>query len=604
MNSAKEKWVDNLLGKMDLDQKVGQLLVFGFCGPVITPDVIELIQKYNVGGLRISQKFRSMTLINDVKPGTEPSENTLESLHLPKDNFRDYAYNSGSVSCTPEEYAGTLNRLRDYALDRKLGIPLHFTIDQEGNGSDDLLSGMRFFPQAMGYAASGDPDLAYRAALCIGKQARALGVNMVHSPVLDVNSNPNNPEIGTRAYSDNGEVARYALESLKGLQETGLVATGKHFPGRGESDTDAHWSLPSVKLDQKTLHREHIAPYRVLIKSGLGAIMIANCCYPALGAKDIPACMSKEIVTDLLRDELGFKGVITTDNMMMGGALEKFTICEAIIRTIEAGCDLVLCRDESPLRLQIIEEILAAVKSGRLSESKIDSSVKRILKMRHDMGLAENGGKVEAQKALKLFNDPFIVKTAVEAAQKSVLLLRDEANVLPLRPEQKVLLIEQIFPTHTAVNNMYSHPGLLWDELCNLSNNVGSVEIPYVPSESDYERVFRRMHEADVIVATNYYYHKMAVTNTDFVRQLKKYGKPMVVITNTPYKFGAPDDIKTVIVSFNPGGRENLRAVAEVAYGKLKSTAKLPISFASRKKGITVKEISSKTIKSRLPLKH
>ncbi|MFQ5769762.1 MAG: glycoside hydrolase family 3 protein, partial [bacterium] len=400
MSQAKEKWVDELLGKMSLEQKVGQMMVFGFAGPIVTPDVVELIQKYYVGGLRISLKFRTQTLFHDQKPGTQPNENVFRSLQYPSGLNRDYADPSQCTACTPPEYAEVLNRLREYALDRRLGIPLHFTIDQEGNGSDDLICGQRLFPHPMGLAAAGEPELAYRVAVAIGKQARAIGANMIHSPVLDVNTNPRNPEIGTRAYSDRTEeVIKYALQSLRGFQETGLIATGKHFPGRGESEADAHWGLPSVNLDLQTLKDVHIAPYRALIEAGLPAVMTAHCRYPALGVTDVPGSTSEKVIKELLRGELGFTGVITTDNMMMGGIIQRFEIREAIIQAIQAGNDLILYRDESPQRIRIIEAVLAAIRESRISESQIDASVGRILRMRWDMNLVENGGKIDAEKA-------------------------------------------------------------------------------------------------------------------------------------------------------------------------------------------------------------
>ena len=425
MSTECKKWVDQLLGRMTLEQKIGQMLVFGFCGPVITPDIVELIKKYHLGGIRISQKFRMMTLANDVKPGTEPDENFKRSLHYPLGLNRDYAYVHSPTSCTAGEYAQSLNQLRNYALDRPLGIGIHCVIDQEGSACDDLLSSQRLFPHAMGYVASGDTNLAYRSGLCIAKQARAIGANMIHSPVLDVNTNPLNPEIGTRAFSAlTDEVIKYATEVMHGLKDGGLFTTGKHFPGRGESQTDAHWSLPSVDISKAQLYDQHIRPYTKLIEAGLDAVMLAHCCYPSLGVSDKPACVSPKIVRELLRDELGFDGIITTDNMMMGGILKKYEMSEAIIQAVAAGCDIILCRDESPLRFKIIDSLIKAVKSGRIKEFQIDESVQRILNMRWKMGLAENGGKVDPTKADTPFADPFVVKTANEAADKTVILLR------------------------------------------------------------------------------------------------------------------------------------------------------------------------------------
>ncbi len=581
MSEAKDKWVDDLLGRLSPEQKIGQLLVFGFCSPVITPDVVELIRKYHIGGLRISQKLRCINLFNDVRPGVEPEPWVTRSVHYPAGLNRDFSTMRPSPHCTAAEYACVLNRLRDHAQDRPGAVPLHFTIDQEGSASDDLLCGQRLFPHPMGLAAADDPSLAFRVAYSIGQQARAMGVNMIHSPVLDVNTDPRNPEIGTRAYSDNAEdVTSHALQTLRGFQRTGLIATGKHFPGRGESADDAHWGLPTVKADRRRMEQVHLAPYRALIEAGLPAIMMAHSLYPSLGVTEEPASCTRSLVTDYLRGELGFDGVVTTDNMMMGGLLQRYEITEAVLRTLQAGCDLVLLRDESPIRIRICEKLLEAMRDGRLSENEVDEKVRRILRMRWDMGLADGGGKVDPDAAAEPTASPAVVRTADEAAEKSLLLLRDSSKLLPLDPSQRVLLIEQVFPTHSEANNMYSHPGMLWEQMCRLGEHVGSVEIPMTCDRSHTERVMRRLEEGwDVIVATNYYYHKTPGAITELVRRIIATGKPVVVVTNTPYAFGAAEDFSTMLVCFNPGGKECLRATADAIFGRLRPKARLPVKL-------------------------
>lgn len=575
----KETWIDGLLGSLTLEQKVGQLLVLGFSGPSITPDIAELVRKYHIGGFRVTQAFRYMTLLNDVKPGEPMDEATARSLCYPSGLSRDCC-SKRAVACTPSEYAQTLNELRSMAMDRPGTVPLHFTIDQEGSASDDLVSGQRLFPHPMGIAAAGDTDLAYRIGRSIALQAREMGVNMIHSPTLDVNTNPRNPEIGTRAYSDRqAEVTKYALEALRAFSEEKLIATGKHFPGRGESEADAHWGLPTVSLDREILLREHVAPYRALIEAGLPAIMIAHTSYPALGVPEgLPAGMSEPLIRDFLRGELGFQGVVTTDNMMMGGILKKYEMTDAIVKMLQAGCDLILCRDESPIRIKIHERICAAVRGGELSERALDEKVRRILAMRWDMGLAENGGLVDAEQAGSAVRSAFVNETAKEAAERSTLLMRDRAGLLPLPTDKRILLVEQVFPTQERSNNVYSHPGLLWEELSRYSGLVGCVEIPNTPTEQDFERVRRRIEEADIIVSTNYYYHKTGSAISDFIRELAAK-KPVVVVSNTPYAFGAPEDLGTVVACFNPGGRECMSAVARVLFGKLESTAKLDVTL-------------------------
>jgi beta-N-acetylhexosaminidase len=209
----------------------------------------------------------------------------------------------------------------------------------------------------------------------------------------------------------------------------------------------------------------------------------------------------------------------------------------------------------------------------------VDEKVRRILAMRWEMGLAENGGLVDADKADAPIGDRFVVDAARDAAERSILVMCDRSRTLPVSAGKRVLVVEQIFPTHRAANNMYCHPGLLWEEMCAISDRVGSVEIENVPSPADKERVRRRLAEDqyDVIVTTNYYYHKAAAAIPDVVDLCLATGKPVVVVTNTPYEFGVNPKYPTVLTCFQPGGRENLRAVAQIVYGQLKATARLPV---------------------------
>lgn len=565
-------WVDNLLGKMNTEEKIGQLLIFGFCGPVITPDVVEYIKKYHVGGVRISQGLRILTLNNDFRPGEEIDSKTKESLIAPWGKNRDFSNRIPAIA-TAYEYAKVYNQLREYALETRLGIPIHFTIDQEGNASDDMTSGQRLFPHPMGIAAAGEPELAYKIARAVGMQARAMGINMIQSLILDVNTNPDNPEIGTRAYSGNVDtVIQYTKETFRGYQEEGLLPLGKHFPGRGDSDSDAHWGLTTVKTNKEDLYNIHLLPYKELFKAGLPAIMVGHSLYPSLGITDRPASMSKILLNDILRNELGFKGVVSTDNMMMGSILKSYELADACVEAAIAGCDLILMRDESPMRRRIIEKMTDAVKERRITERELDEKVKRILTMRYQMGLHENGGLVDLENFSDAPNSRYVINTAREAAKKSTLVLKGEK--LPVGFDKTVLLVEQVFPTQCQCNNMYSHPGLLWECMCQYSANINSVEIPILPAEEDYRRVMSRINEADIVVATNYYYHKYESDIRGLLSEIQKI-KPVIVITNTPYKFGVPDGFDTVMVTFNPGGRECLDIAARMIFGLEEPSARL-----------------------------
>jgi beta-N-acetylhexosaminidase len=206
--------------------------------------------------------------------------------------------------------------------------------------------------------------------------------------------------------------------------------------------------------------------------------------------------------------------------------------------------------------------------------------VQRILALRWEMGLAQNGGMVDAAKAGLPFNDPFVTAVTREAAEKSVVLLRDEQHLLPLKPDTKVVLIEQIHHFHTFISNLYSHPGLLWEELRKRSDNVALVLINEKFTEAHQAAVHQRLREADyhVIVTTSCYNYLSHATMTGLLPELQQYRKPIAIVSNTPYeKFGVPAGFPTGIVCFVPSGRENLSVVAGILYGKRKPRAKLNV---------------------------
>lgn len=563
-SKEKQSWIDAKMGQLDLNQKIGQLFVFPFYGSFITPDVSQLISKYHVGGLRISQKF-APGMSGHRKKGLSWHEQ--KSVSAPDELSYDCPPGLERMGISPKGFASALNELRDMAMNRPGGVPIHTAFDQEGEGADFLFQ-QRLFPHPMGFRVAQDPTLAYRVALAVGKQARALGGNMIHSPVVDVNTEPKNPEIGPRSYSeDPNEVIEYALQSLKGFQEMRVVATAKHFPGRGASDTDAHFGLPVINLDKETFYRDHLSPYKALIEAGLPAVMAAFTAYPNLGSSE-PAATAPEIITGILREELGFNGVVTSDNTQMGGLLEKYPLDEAIIRCLVAGCDLILCRAYTPVRFQILEATKAAVKEGRITETRIDESVQRILAMRWDMGLAENGGKVDPELADAPFNDPEVVSTAEEAAERCTLVLRDKDNLIPLPQGKKILLIEQIHHFHKFINNDYSHPGMLWQELLKLRLDIAAVHVNENVTEEDLEAVLRRLEWADVVVATSYFNYRSGAKMDMILEALKKSGKPVVLVSNTPYStFGPKEEFGSAIVCWCPSGRENIRETAKKLIG-------------------------------------
>ncbi|OPX24855.1 MAG: hypothetical protein B1H04_01330 [Planctomycetales bacterium 4484_123] len=222
---------------------------------------------------------------------------------------------------------------------------MHIASDQEGDFSQDYArGGVSLFPSQMGMTAVGDEELVYRAYRAVAHQQRAVGIRMLHNPCLDVNVEPANPEIRTRSFGDEAETAaRMGLLVLRAYRDEGLIATGKHFPGRGDSKLDVHYQADVFPGDREELEAVHLLPCRRLIPEGLPAIMTAHTIYPALDAEEWPASVSRRITTALLREQMGFEGVITTDAIGMKGVVDRFSCCgEAAATAVAAGKKVVV----------------------------------------------------------------------------------------------------------------------------------------------------------------------------------------------------------------------------------------------------------------------
>ena len=383
----REKFVDGILSKITLEQKVGQCFTIHWGGSMITPYLVEAIEKLHIGGLRVSPF----------------GQNSRRGQFYHQDLSYDYQYPDGfkpirenlfipgvAHYISPEQYAQRVNKLQAIAMNRpSVGLPLHISTDQEGDTSREFCyGGIHLFPSAMGLTATGDLDLVYESCKAVGLQLSAMGVTNIHSPVVDINLNPNNPEISFRAYSDDAQmVADYALASMKGFQDGGLCATAKHFPGRGDSDADAHAEVTVLDVDWDRLNNVELLPYKVLIENGLDSIMMAHMALPLVDPSGELSSVSRPIVTGLLREKLGFEGVITTDSITMGALMKRFGVGKACAMAIKAGCDLALNKTESEFRDQGFCELKRFVEEGLLPIEQLDTSIKRILRMKYNRKL-------------------------------------------------------------------------------------------------------------------------------------------------------------------------------------------------------------------------
>lgn len=553
--------IDSLIASMTLEEKIGQCLVIGFVGSVATPEIFRRIHQYHPAGIRVGMTMRTKTAVHD--PYATSASCAHRVIRKPKGTVKDFIPGIPACHCTNEEWTAYLNSLKKAAMENPTPVPIHITVDMEGENSADYpFGGIHFFPSNMGIGTSGDPELARRISWAVGRQLTALGVSWIHSPVLDVNTNPKNPEIGTRSYNSDFETAAlYAEKALQGFREAGIITTGKHFPGRGASTQDAHGELPVIDLPEAELRR-HLLTFKRLIDNGLPCIMTAHTAYPAYDPSGRPATLSKKILTDLLKGELGFKGTVTTDDITMGGIVAMFEVADACIEALCAGADLILFRDESNLLDEVFPKLVEAVKSGRLPLERVEDAVRRTLTVKKEYGLLDNSGVKDLAHCADGIHDPEVAAIEKEAAEKTVRIVRNDAGLLPLPRDKKILLIEQIAPLYRLVNSQACHPGLLWEKCYAYNPQVGMVETEMSFTDSDRERVMERLDEADIIVATNYYYRRGA-GGGEFIRELAKKGKKLVVVTNSPY-LDAPE-FTTEVISFGNGPR-SAEQIAKVLF--------------------------------------
>jgi beta-N-acetylhexosaminidase len=564
MNQEKHSTIESIISNMSIEQKVGQCLVIGYVGSVLTPDIKRRIRQYSPSGIRMGLTMRTKTAVHDPYATSEKCAHRV--IRRPRGLVKDFLKGLPAPHCTNEEWCAMVNELKREALAHGPGTPLHITMDMEGGNSADYpRGGIHYFPMVMGLSESGDPTLAKEVAWAVARQVVALGFSWIHSPVLDVNTNPLNPEIGARSYNEDfAEAARYGAAALEGFREGGLITTGKHFPGRGASTQDAHGELPVIDLSEAEL-RQHLIPFQALIDAGVPSIMTAHTAYPSLDPSGRPATLSKPILTDLLKTEMGFQGAITTDDITMGGIVAEFEVFEACIETLKAGADLILFRDESNLLDEVFPKLVEAVKTGELPEERLNDALRRSLGVKFDYGLFEDGGLKPVEQAGDGIRDPRVAEIANNAARATTRILRDEAGLLPLKPSQKILLIEQVPPLHILTNDQTCHPGLLWDKLLTRSENVGMVECEMSFTEDDKARVRARLDEADILVMTNYYYRRGSCGN-EFVQELVRLGKPVVIVTDSPYPVTVRPEYSTVVLSYGISP-ESMEAIADILFG-------------------------------------
>ena len=363
---------------------------------------------YNKENLTLEQKIGQLFVTGF--PGKEPSEEFLRLVREEKvGNVILFTHNIGSM-----EQMSALNGRLSEIIERETGIPPFISIDEEGGVVSRLPEGIAVLPSAMAQASAGDEWLVREGARITGEELLALGVNFNLAPVLDINSNPQNPVIGVRSYGEDAEtVCRYAAAAAAGYKDAGILSSGKHFPGHGNTALDSHLSLPAVEGTMQELEERELVPFRYMIERGIPALTIAHIKVLAMEKEEIPCTMSHEVVTGYLRGKLGFQGLIISDCMEMDAIKKYYGVGRGVVEGLRAGIDLIFVYHTANAVGEGIEAVKRALKDGTLTMTRLDDAVNRVLTAKEKYAGKAAGTKNVRTDEQYRFMERFLEKTVV-----------------------------------------------------------------------------------------------------------------------------------------------------------------------------------------------
>src|SRR5215213_5442260 len=476
------KWANDVLRKMLLEEKIGQLISVGLNATFLNQD---------------SDAYR--TLKHHIE------DNKVGGLIL----FRGPVYESVVLS----------NRMQQLAR-----YPLLVSADLEAG------AGMRFddtvnFPWNMAVGATGNPEYARHQGEITAREARALGVHQIFAPVVDVNNNAANPVINVRSYGEDPvEVSRFAAAFTEGAQAAGAIATAKHFPGHGDTTVDSHRGLPEINVGRERLNTVEFVPFQASVNAGVGAVMMGHIALPQIDATPVkplpqnikskptdtdengeiveekaamPATMSP-VIGNILRNDLKFHGMIVTDALSMSGLTIYFTQEEAAVRALEAGADMLL----KPLDVDAsFRGVLQAVKSGRITEQRVEESARRILAAKYDLGLVEQR-LTSIDSIDRVVGSRDVMALATEIAEHAITLVRDEDKLVPLKNLKPDARVFNLAVTNGDDRNWIANAFV--SRLSRGGMKVETVVLDERSTEQDVQKALARAKSADVVIASLY----------------------------------------------------------------------------------------------------
>ncbi len=545
---ASPDWVPCQLKAMTLEEKVGQLFMTHAYGESATDADPKMVEG------------------NREDHGLDTAARLVERYHLGGVIYFTWANNLK----TPEQIARLSNGLQEVALGQERPVPLLIATDQEHGVVVRVTEPATQFPGNMALGATHDVETARQAAVITGRELRALGINQNLGTVADVNSNPLNPVIGVRSFGlEPARVAAFTQVQVGATQAEGLAATVKHFPGHGDTDVDSHYGLPIIRRTRAQFDAADLPPFVAAIDAGVDAIMSAHIVVPELEPSGLPATLSPALMTDLLRGQLGFTGVVISDSLSMQGARPYGDASDARVpvEALKAGVDLLLM----PPRIDVAyNAVRDAVNSGEVTQARLDEAVGRILTLKQKRGVLAQP-RVDLA-GLTRVGAPEHLAVADALTERGITLVKNEAGVLPVKPGvREVLVTGWGVPATDALAAALTQRGL----------SVRTLETGTSPTPEKIEQARAAAGQADLTVVL---VHRAWTSEAQpaLVRALQGTERPVVVVSvREPYDIAWFPEVPTYVATY--GFRTvSMKALARVLMGEVDPSGRLPVPLPQR----------------------
>ncbi|MFD5567272.1 MULTISPECIES: glycoside hydrolase family 3 protein [Streptomyces] len=548
---AHDDRIRRIISRMTLEEKVGQLFTSRVYGHSATePDQADIDANLREFGVRTAAELISKYRLGGVI-------------------YFVWAHNTRD----PHQIAGLSNGIQRASLELPRGLPMLVSTDQEHGIVARVGKPATLFPGAMAMGAGGSRSDARTLGRISGAELRAMGIRQDYTPVADVNVNPANPVIGVRSFgADPDAVADLVTAEVAGYQRSGVSATAKHFPGHGDTEVDSHYGFPVITHTREQWESLDAPPFRAAVEAGIDSIMTAHILVPALDDSGDPATLSRPILTGILRERLGYDGVVVTDALDMAGVRTKYGDDRVPVLALKAGVDVLLNAPKLDVAWNAVRD---AVLNGELTEERLDESVLRVLRLKAKLGL---------------FDDPYVSERGVDRtvgtrshlaaadriAERTTTLLVNEGRALPLsRREHPRLLVVGADPASPS-GTTGPPTGVLAGALTELGFTATALSTGINPTAAAVEQAVTAAGDADAVVVATYNVTASSAQRT-LVERLLATGRPVVALAiRNPYDVAQLPGVRAYLAAYSWTDVE-VRAAARVIAGRVRPRGKLPV---------------------------